>query len=59
LVLPPGDICGLTAALRQLADDEPYRQRLGEAARQRAAALPTWKESADRLFATLRAVARS
>jgi glycosyltransferase involved in cell wall biosynthesis len=59
LVLPPGDICGLTAALRQLADDEPYRRRLGEAARQRAAALPTWKESADRLFATLRAVARS
>jgi glycosyltransferase involved in cell wall biosynthesis len=59
LVLPPGDIRGLTAALRQLADDEPYRRRLGEAARQRAAALPTWKESAGRLFATLRAVARS
>ncbi len=58
LVLPPGDVPGLTAALWRLADDEPYRQRLGEAARQRAAALPTWEESADRLFTTLRAVAR-
>ncbi len=59
LVLPPGDIAGLTAALRRLADDEPYRRSLGEAARQRAATLPTWEESAGRLIATLRAVARS
>jgi glycosyltransferase involved in cell wall biosynthesis len=58
LVLPPGDVPGLTAALRRLADDEPYRRRLAEAARQRAATLPTWEESAGRLFATLRAVAR-
>jgi glycosyltransferase involved in cell wall biosynthesis len=57
LVLPPGDVDGLSAALRRLIDDEPYRRRLGEAARQRAASLPTWEESADRLFATLRAVA--
>jgi glycosyltransferase involved in cell wall biosynthesis len=57
LILPPGDIGGLTAALRRLVDDEPYRRRLGEAARQRAAVLPTWEESADRLFAMLRAVA--
>jgi glycosyltransferase involved in cell wall biosynthesis len=57
LILPPGDVSGLTAALRRLIDDEPYRRRLGEAARQRAAALPTWEESAGRLFAMLRAVA--
>ena len=43
--------------LRRLIDDEPYRQRLGDAARQRAAALPSWEESAGRLFAMLRAVA--
>jgi glycosyltransferase involved in cell wall biosynthesis len=59
LVLPPGDVPQLTAALCRLADDEPYRRRLGQAARLRAAALPTWEESAGRLFATLRAVARS
>jgi glycosyltransferase involved in cell wall biosynthesis len=59
LVLPVGDVDGLTAALRRLVDDEPYRRRLGDAARQRAATLPTWEESADRLFATLRAVALS
>ena len=57
LVLPVGDVDGLSAALRRLIDDEPYRRRLGEAARQRAATLPTWDESAGRLFATLRAVA--
>jgi glycosyltransferase involved in cell wall biosynthesis len=57
LILPPGDVGGLTAALRRLIDDEPYRRRLGEAARRRAATLPTWEESAGRLFAMLRAVA--
>jgi glycosyltransferase involved in cell wall biosynthesis len=57
LILPPGDVSGLTAALRRLIDDKPYRRRLGEAARRRAAALPTWEESAAQLFATLRAVA--
>jgi len=57
-VLSPGDVPALTAALRHLADDEPYRRRLGEAARCRAAVLPTWEEAASRLFATLGAVAR-
>jgi glycosyltransferase involved in cell wall biosynthesis len=57
LVLPPGDVDALTAALRRLADDAPYRRRLGEAARRRAEALPTWDDSAGRLFNTLRAVA--
>jgi glycosyltransferase involved in cell wall biosynthesis len=57
LVLPPGDIDALTAALHRLAADEPYRQRLGEAARRRAEDLPTWEESAARLFATLHAAA--
>ena len=58
LVLPPGDVDALTAALRRLADDEPYRRRLGRAARRRAESLPTWDQSAARLFATLRRVAR-
>jgi glycosyltransferase involved in cell wall biosynthesis len=58
LILPPGDVAGLTAALRRLIGDEPYRRRMGQAARQRAATLPTWEESAGRLFAMLRAVAK-
>jgi glycosyltransferase involved in cell wall biosynthesis len=55
LLLPPGDIAGLTTALRRLSDDEAYRRRLGEAARQRALTFPTWAESAGLLFTTLRA----
>jgi glycosyltransferase involved in cell wall biosynthesis len=57
LVLPPGDVAALAAALRRLADDEPYRRRLGEAGRRRAEGLPTWNDSAGLLFDTLRAVA--
>jgi glycosyltransferase involved in cell wall biosynthesis len=57
LILPPGDVAGLSAALRRLTDDERFRRRLGDAARRRAASLPTWDESAARLFTTLRAVA--
>jgi glycosyltransferase involved in cell wall biosynthesis len=57
LILPPGDVSGLTAALRRLIDDEPYRRCLSRAAQRRAAALPTWEESAGQLFSMLRAVA--
>lgn len=55
VVLPPGDVAQLTSALRRLTEDESYRRRLGDAAKARASALPTWAESAGRLFATLRA----
>lgn len=53
LILRPGDVEGLTAALRRLIDDEPYRRCLGQAARRRAATLPTWEQSASRLFGML------
>jgi glycosyltransferase involved in cell wall biosynthesis len=56
LVVPPGDVAGLTAALRRLAADEPLRHRLAAAAARRAATFPTWQETAERLFAELRAV---
>ncbi|SHM00185.1 Glycosyltransferase involved in cell wall bisynthesis [Nitrosospira sp. Nsp11] len=35
VIVQPGDIDGLTAALRQLLDDEPLRQRLGANGRRR------------------------
>jgi glycosyltransferase involved in cell wall biosynthesis len=57
LVVAPGDVEALAAALAQLAADEPYRRRLGEAARRRAETFPTWEETAALLFAELRAVA--
>jgi glycosyltransferase involved in cell wall biosynthesis len=57
LVVPPGDVAALTAALRRLADDPTLRARLGAAAARRAASFPTWEDTAARLFAELRAVA--
>jgi glycosyltransferase involved in cell wall biosynthesis len=56
LVVRPGDVEALAAALRRLVDDEALRARLGQAAGRRAAALPTWRDSAARLFGELRAV---
>ena len=55
LIVPPGDLAGLTAALRRLSENEALRRRLGEAARRRALARPTWAESADLFFGAIRA----
>ncbi|MEW6471386.1 MAG: glycosyltransferase family 4 protein [Actinomycetota bacterium] len=57
LVVEPGDVAGLRAALRRLAEDEPYRRQRAAGARARAESFPTWAESAARLFAVLREVA--
>jgi glycosyltransferase involved in cell wall biosynthesis len=57
LVVPPGDVAALAAALSRIADDQALRIRLGKAAARRAAAFPTWEETAARLFGELRAVA--
>jgi glycosyltransferase involved in cell wall biosynthesis len=56
-VLPPGDRAALADALRELAGDEGMRRRMGDAARRRASAFPTWQQTARSLFAELRAVA--
>ncbi len=57
LVVPPGNVAALAAALQRLAQDEPLRSRLGQAAARRAAGFPTWQDSARQLFAELRDVA--
>jgi len=56
LLVPPGDIAGLTAALRLLAVDQSLRERLGQAARRRALARPTWEQSATLFFTAIRSV---
>ena len=54
LLVPPDDIHGLTRALLRLATDPPLRRRLGEAARRRASARPTWEESGALFFEAVR-----
>jgi glycosyltransferase involved in cell wall biosynthesis len=55
LLLPPGDVDGLAGALQRLATDPPLRERLGSAARVRAAERPTWEQAAAQFFAAIRA----
>ena len=56
LLVQPGDLAGLTAALRRLADEPTLRERLGAAARQRALGRPTWDQVAALFFDQLREV---
>jgi glycosyltransferase involved in cell wall biosynthesis len=59
LLVEPGDMPGLAAALLRLADDSPLRTRLGAAARERARQRPTWDEVAAIFFGHVRHVAGS
>jgi glycosyltransferase involved in cell wall biosynthesis len=53
LLVPPGDVDALARALRSLATNPSLKERLGQAAARRAAARPTWDESASRFFAAI------
>jgi glycosyltransferase involved in cell wall biosynthesis len=52
-LVPVGDIPALRTALLRLCTDGEERRRMGKAARRRAAALPTWEQSALALFDVL------
>jgi glycosyltransferase involved in cell wall biosynthesis len=56
LLVAPGDVAGLTSALRRITDEPELRTALGEAAKERALARPTWDEVAALFFGELRAV---
>jgi glycosyltransferase involved in cell wall biosynthesis len=53
LIAPVGDIGALSHAIAQLAGDPELTARMARAAALRAAARPTWDETADRFFATV------
>lgn len=55
LIMPTGDLTGLSKALRRLAEDGTLRTRLGQAAKRRALARPTWDQVAALFFDQLRA----
>jgi glycosyltransferase involved in cell wall biosynthesis len=57
-VLPVRDTAALSAAIAELATDEPLRRRMGTAAARRAAGFLSWQETARLLFAELHEVMR-
>jgi glycosyltransferase involved in cell wall biosynthesis len=54
IILPVGDIAGLSAAIEELTTNEERRDAMAQAARRRGSALPTWDDTAQRFFSTLR-----
>jgi glycosyltransferase involved in cell wall biosynthesis len=59
LLVTPGDVAGLSRAIGRLTQDGELRRDLASAARRRAAARPTWAESAELFFGVLREAARA
>src|SRR3954451_23974841 len=50
LVVPVGDVDALSRSIDELARDSVLRARIGDAAARRAAARPTWDETAELFF---------
>jgi glycosyltransferase involved in cell wall biosynthesis len=55
-ILEPGDRHALADALRRLSEDRTLRVAMGDAARARAATLPTWEQTASTFFGELRSL---
>jgi glycosyltransferase involved in cell wall biosynthesis len=56
LMCDPGDVGALAESMARIARDDGLRAAMGAAALERADSLPTWEQSAEIFFATLRAV---
>lgn len=56
LLVPPDDIEALTEALQQMLSNEPLRRRLQAGARETAATLPSWADTASAVARTLEEV---
>jgi glycosyltransferase involved in cell wall biosynthesis len=59
VIVEPGDIAALSAALRRLAGDHEWRAQLSAAALERGRRLPTWDDTAAALFGALSGLVRS
>ena len=57
LLVPPGDVGAMTAALEKLFGDARVREELAEGARRVRDRLPTWNEAVDKMAAALNDVA--
>jgi glycosyltransferase involved in cell wall biosynthesis len=57
ILVAPDDVVALAAALRRLISNKAERERMADAARTAAAALPTWQDSAKIFAATIEAAA--
>ncbi len=57
VLVEPGDVAGLRAALERLATDDPWRDQLTAAAQERGRRLPTWDDTATLFFGQLRQLA--
>jgi glycosyltransferase involved in cell wall biosynthesis len=57
LLVPPGDVTALTAALTQVIAEPALRDRLATGAREARERLPSWNVALDRMCAVLTAVA--
>jgi glycosyltransferase involved in cell wall biosynthesis len=53
LLVPPGNVEAMAAAMAQVLDDAATRARLAEGARQVRDRLPTWEQAADRMAVAL------
>jgi glycosyltransferase involved in cell wall biosynthesis len=56
LVVPTGDIEGLTHALKTISEDDGLRSRMASNARDRARKFPTWEQTSEAFFGALRAL---
>jgi len=58
LLVRPGRVDPLSDAIARVASDAGFRRRLGLRARERATALPTWRQSEREFVRAVRAVPR-
>jgi len=59
LIVPTGDVAGLSEGLKRIAEDDALRARLAAGALERSRSFPTWDETADLFFSELHSLTSS